>query len=336
MNEINTTTTKREALLRVEHLMTQFRTDEGVARAVEDVSFDVYPGETLGIVGESGSGKSVTALSILRLVTGDIKCGRIFFEGTDLLSLSEREMRQIRGKDIAMIFQDPMTSLDPVYTIGFQIEEAILKHNSMGRAQAREIAVNMLRKVGIPNPEKRINDYPHQLSGGMRQRVMIAMGLCCEPKLLIADEPTTALDVTIQAQILDLMRNLKKESDMSIVLITHDLGVVAGMCDRVAVMYCGRIVEMGTVGQVFHDPRHKYTMGLLGSIPRMDKDMDVLNVIEGSVPSIVTLPKGCAFHPRCPYAKERCREQQPEFVKVDEGHYAACILANTTEEATGK
>lgn len=334
MNKINDN--PRKMLLSVQHLMTQFKTDEGIAHAVEDVSFDVYSGETLGIVGESGSGKSVTALSILRLVTGDIKCGKILFGETDILSLSERQMRQIRGKDIAMIFQDPMTSLDPVYTIGFQIEEAILKHNSIGRVQAKELAIAMLRKVGIPNPDKRIADYPHQLSGGMRQRVMIAMGLCCSPKLLIADEPTTALDVTIQAQILDLMRDLKKESDMAIILITHDLGVVAGMCDRVAVMYCGRIVEMGTVHQVFHDPRHKYTVGLLHSIPRMDKELDVLNVIEGSVPSIVTLPSGCSFHPRCPHAQARCSKDLPEFVEVDKGHYAACHFASSLQEVSGK
>lgn len=333
MNKINGNSDK--TLLSVQHLMTHFKTDEGIAHAVEDVSFDVYNGETLGIVGESGSGKSVTALSILRLVTGDIKCGKILFEGTDILALAERQMRQIRGKDIAMIFQDPMTSLDPVYTVGFQIQEAILKHSNIGRAQAKELAITMLRKVGIPNPDKRINDYPHQLSGGMRQRVMIAMGLCCSPKLLIADEPTTALDVTIQAQILDLMRDLKKESDMSIILITHDLGVVAGMCDRVAVMYCGRIVEMGTVHQVFHDPRHKYTVGLLHSIPRMDKELDVLNVIEGSVPSIVTLPSGCSFHPRCPHAQACCSHDLPDFIKVDEGHYAACHFANV-QEVTGE
>ena len=261
---------KSEKLLEVRHLKTQFSTDEGIAHAVEDVSFDLKRGETLGIVGESGSGKSVTMLSVIRLVTGKITDGEILFDGRDLRKLSDKEMIALRGKDITMVFQDPMTSLDPVYTIGFQLMEPILKHNKCSRQEAFDRAVQMLEKVGIANARERMKEYPHQLSGGMRQRVIIAMALTCNPKMLIADEPTTALDVTIQAQILDLMKQLKKDSDMSIILITHDLGVVAQMCDRVNVMYCGQIVESAPVNELFHDPRHKYTQGLLHSVPRLD------------------------------------------------------------------
>ena len=281
---------KSEKLLEVRHLKTQFSTDEGIAHAVEDVSFDLKRGETLGIVGESGSGKSVTMLSVIRLVTGKITDGEILFDGRDLRKLSDKEMIALRGKDITMVFQDPMTSLDPVYTIGYQLMEPILKHNKCSRQEAFDRAVQMLEKVGIANARERMKEYPHQLSGGMRQRVIIAMALTCNPKLLIADEPTTALDVTIQAQILDLMKQLKKDSDMSIILITHDLGVVAQMCDRVNVMYCGQIVESAPVNDLFHDPRHKYTQGLPHSIPRLDQEADKLDVIQGSVPSIVMLP----------------------------------------------
>ena len=318
---------KSEKLLEVRHLKTQFSTDEGIAHAVEDVSFDLKRGETLGIVGESGSGKSVTMLSVIRLVTGKITDGEILFDGRDLRKLSDKEMIALRGKDITMVFQDPMTSLDPVYTIGYQLMEPILKHNKCSRQEAFDRAVQMLEKVGIANARERMKEYPHQLSGGMRQRVIIAMALTCNPKLLIADEPTTALDVTIQAQILDLMKQLKKDSDMSIILITHDLGVVAQMCDRVNVMYCGQIVESAPVNELFHDPRHKYTQGLLHSIPRLDQEADKLDVIQGSVPSIVMLPTGCRFHPRCPYATEKCRTAVPEMVQVGEEHFAACHYA---------
>ena len=318
---------KSEKLLEVRHLKTQFSTDEGIAHAVEDVSFDLKRGETLGIVGESGSGKSVTMLSVIRLVTGKITDGEILFDGRDLRKLSDKEMIALRGKDITMVFQDPMTSLDPVYTIGFQLMEPILKHNKCSRQEAFDRAVQMLEKVGIANARERMKEYPHQLSGGMRQRVIIAMALTCNPKMLIADEPTTALDVTIQAQILDLMKQLKKDSDMSIILITHDLGVVAQMCDRVNVMYCGQIVESAPVNELFHDPRHKYTQGLLHSVPRLDQEADKLDVIQGSVPSIVMLPTGCRFHPRCPYATEKCRTAAPEMVQVGEEHFAACHYA---------
>ena len=318
---------KSEKLLEVRHLKTQFSTDEGIAHAVEDVSFDLKRGETLGIVGESGSGKSVTMLSVIRLVTGKITDGEILFDGRDLRKLSDKEMIALRGKDITMVFQDPMTSLDPVYTIGYQLMEPILKHNKCSRQEAFDRAVQLLEKVGIANARERMKEYPHQLSGGMRQRVIIAMALTCNPKLLIADEPTTALDVTIQAQILDLMKQLKKDSDMSIILITHDLGVVAQMCDRVNVMYCGQIVESAPVNELFHDPRHKYTQGLLHSIPRLDQEADKLDVIQGSVPSIVMLPTGCRFHPRCPYATEKCRTAAPEMVQVGEEHFAACHYA---------
>lgn len=316
-----------DILLEVRHLKTQFSTDEGIAKAVDDSSFYMKRGETLGIVGESGSGKSVTALSIMRLVTGEITGGEIIYNGKDLLKLSERQMEKLRGNEITMIFQDPMTSLDPVYTIGFQMTEAILCHRKISRAEAKKIAVKMLEAVGISNPEARLGDYPHQFSGGMRQRVMIAMALCLNPTLLIADEPTTALDVTIQAQILDLIRKLKSEHDLSVILITHDLGVVAEMCDRVLVMYCGQVVESGTAEEIYYNPRHKYTQGLLSSIPRLDKEADRLSVIEGSVPNIVRLPTGCRFHTRCPYSCERCRKEQPEMVEVSPGHMAACHFA---------
>ena len=324
---------KQEKILEVRHLKTQFSTDEGIAHAVEDVSFDLWKGETLGIVGESGSGKSVTMLSVMRLVTGKITDGEILFEGRDLLKLSESEMISLRGKDITMVFQDPMTSLDPVYTIGYQLMEPILKHQKVGKKEAFDLAVRMLEKVGISNAEQRMKEYPHQLSGGMRQRVIIAMALTCNPRLLIADEPTTALDVTIQAQILELMKQLKQDSDMSIILITHDLGVVAQMCDRVNVMYCGQIVESAPVEQLFHDPRHKYTQGLLNSIPRLDQEAETLDVIQGSVPSIVMLPSGCRFHPRCPYATDKCRSEAPAMVQVDAEHYAACHYALEKKEA---
>ena len=327
------TATENKALLVVENLKTRFRTDEGTAHAVDGVSFEVHQGETLGIVGESGSGKSVTSLSIMRLVTGEITDGSVLLDGKDLLKLTEKEMQDVRGKEITMVFQDPMTSLDPVYTIGYQMIEAIRTHEKVSKEQAFDTAVQMLKKVGIPDGKRTMGEYPHQLSGGMRQRIMIAMALCCNPKLLIADEPTTALDVTIQAQILELIREIKADSDMSVILITHDLGVVAGMCDRVCVMYCGQIVESGPAEAIFADPRHKYTLGLLGSIPRMDVEVDTLPVIPGNVPSIVMIPSGCRFHPRCAYATERCRTEVPEMREVTPGHCAACHLADVPKSA---
>ncbi|PZN06662.1 MAG: dipeptide ABC transporter ATP-binding protein DppD, partial [Bacillota bacterium] len=287
-------------------------------------------GETLAVVGESGCGKSVTALSIMRLIPsppGRIEAGEILFEGRDLLRLPEEEMRHIRGNEISMIFQEPMTSLNPVFTVGDQIAEVFMLHRGMGRREALEQAVEMLRHVGIPAPERRVREYPHQMSGGMRQRVMIAMALACHPKLLIADEPTTALDVTIQAQILDLMRRLKEELGMAILLITHDLGVVAEMAERVVVMYAGRVVEEGDVYSVFRNPVHPYTEGLLRSIPRLDEDRERLPAIEGTVPSPGQMPRGCPFHPRCPYATDTCREVEPRLEQLGEGRYAACHLA---------
>ncbi len=316
-------------LLEVTDLRTYFRTDQGMARAVDGVSFTVEKGEVLGIVGESGSGKSVTSLSILRLVPrppGEIMEGSsVRFDGRELLTLSEREMRSVRGNDIAMIFQEPMTSLNPVYTVGEQIAEAVRLHRKVTRKEAREQAIRMLRLVGIPSPEERADTYPHQLSGGQRQRVMIAIALSCEPDLLIADEPTTALDVTIQAQILELIAELRNRLGMAVVLITHDLGVVAEVCDRVLVMYGGQIVEQGTATQIFTQPRHPYTQGLLRAIPRLGARTDALEVIPGTVPSPTDWPQGCRFRGRCPYEFEKCPEHPPLFEPVP-GHYDRCWL----------
>ena len=319
-----------EKLLQVKNLKTQFSTDEGIARAVDGISFDIYPGETVGLVGESGSGKTVTALSIMGLHTGKVTEGEILFHGKDLLRLSHRDMQNIRGGEIGMIFQDPMTSLDPVFTVGFQLREAIRRHrNVSSKDEATKLAIKALRDVGIPQPEVRINNYPHQLSGGMRQRVSIAMAVVCGAELLIADEITTALDMTIQAQILELLREDQRQRGNSILMITHDLGVVAEMCDRVMVMYCGRIVESGTTDQIFHDPQHWYTKGLLSSIPKIDQKVDRLTTIEGVVPSITNLPDGCRFHPRCPAACEKCRTGTPSMVECGLSHYSACVLASS-------
>ena len=317
---------KADELLRMDGLQTYFHTEEGVARAVDGVSFHIESGETLGLVGESGCGKSVTALSILRLIDspGRIDGGSILFDGRDLLSLPKRSMRRVRGRDIAMIFQEPMTSLNPVFTIGYQIEEAIRLHQRKQGVNPREVAVEMLRKVGIGNPERRVTEYPHQLSGGMKQRAMIAMALVCRPALLIADEPTTALDVTIQAQILDLVRNLQREMGMAVLLITHDLGVVAEMADRVAVMYAGRVVEMAGVRDLFADPKHPYTVGLFKSLPSLIGGKDRLAVIPGTVPSPIGLPEGCRFCPRCPMAIDRCKAEYPPFEEKASGHWSAC------------
>ena len=322
-------------LLEVDDLKTYFYTREGVVRAVDGVSFTVYPGETLAVVGESGCGKSVTSLSIMRLIAsppGRIVSGRLMFGGRDLRGLTEDEMRQVRGNEISMIFQEPMTSLNPVLTIGRQIAEALVLHRGMTRVEALARAVEMLTLVNIPEAARRIEQYPHQLSGGMRQRVMIAMALACNPRLLIADEPTTALDVTIQAQILDLMRALKEKTGTAIVLITHDLGVVAEMAQRVVVMYAGRKVEEAQVGQLFAQPRHPYTQGLLNSIPKLEEAGATartrLEEIPGMVPSLKDEIVGCIFAPRCQHAVERCRREYPPLEQKAPGHFVACWEAD--------
>jgi len=320
---------KKEAkkLIDVNDLKTYFYTEDGVVRAVDGVDFEIYPGETLGIVGESGCGKSVTSLSIMRLIEsppGKIAGGSIMFDGKDLTKLSQNEMRKIRGNDISMIFQEPMTSLNPVYTVGDQIMEAILLHKDVNKKEAREQSIDMLRKVGISLPEQRVDEYPHQLSGGMRQRVMIAMALSCDPQLLIADEPTTALDVTIQAQILDLMNGLKDKFNMAIMMITHDLGVIAEISDRVAVMYAGKIVEYTDVKTLFANPKHPYTWGLMHSIPRLDKEVEKLSAIPGIVPSPLNFPPGCKYNTRCPLADEKCRTEEAPLVEVEPGHKVRC------------
>lgn len=328
-----------ERVLEVNNLRTHFFTDEGVVPSVDGVSFYIDQEETLGVVGESGCGKSVTSLSIMRLVPsppGKIVGGEILFEGDNLVKKSQDQMRHIRGNEMAMIFQEPMSSLNPVYSVGNQIAETVALHERVSKREAFNRAVEMLRLVGIPSPEQRARDYPHQLSGGMRQRVMIAMALACNPKLLIADEPTTALDVTIQAQILDLMKKLKSEFHAAIMLITHDLGVVAEMCDRIAVMYAGKVVEEGTTAQIFREPLHPYTEGLLASIPRIDETrQDKLHVIEGTVPNLLHLPKGCSFAPRCPKAMDICRREEPTLEEVEDGRKVSCWLhAKGTEAAS--
>jgi len=322
-------------LLEVSNLRTTFRTDAGIARAVDGVSFGVQEGEVLGIVGESGSGKSVTSLSIMRLIPqppGQIEKGSsIRLRGEELLSASEKRMREIRGNEIAMIFQEPMTSLNPVFTVGEQIVEAIRLHKGLSKQEARAAAIEMLRLVGIPNPEERIDQYPHSMSGGQRQRVMIAMALSCEPALLVADEPTTALDVTIQAQILDLINELRTRLRMAIILITHDLGVVAEVCDRVVVMYAGEVVEEGPVAEVFRDPRHPYTQGLLQAVPRLGEVKDKLAVIPGTVPSPVSWPVGCRFHTRCPYGWDLCVKEHPDLFDAGESQRSRCWLEKHPE-----
>lgn len=318
-----------EVLLRVSDLATHFHTEEGVVKAVDGVDFEVRRGEVVGVVGESGCGKSMTSMSILRLVPkpqGKIVRGQMIFEGKDLLSLSEEEMRKIRGNRIALISQDPMTSLNPVLTIGEQIMEAIMLHQGLDKHAAKNKAIEMLRKVGIPSPEKRVDEYPHQFSGGMRQRAIIAMALSCEPQLLIADEPTTALDVTIQAQILDLMREIKEKSGAGILFITHDLGVVAEMCDFVCVMYAGKVVEATDVFTLFKTPSHPYTIGLLKSIPRLDDVKERLEPIDGQPPSLSKLPPGCSFAARCPEVQDVCRKKEPELKQVGVNQFARCLM----------
>lgn len=307
---------QQKPLLEIKHLTTVFDTDAGQVKAVNDLSLVVPEGKTLGVVGESGSGKSVMSLSILRLIRepGRIAEGEILMRGEDLLKLPEKALRRIRGNKISMIFQEPMTSLNPVFTVGEQIAEAYQIHQDMGKSRALARSVDMLKQVGIPSPEKRASQYPFELSGGMRQRVMIAMALACNPDLLIADEPTTALDVTIQAQILDLIKNLQAELNMSVIMITHNLGVVAETCDFVAVMYCGKVVEYADVETLFRDPKHPYTIGLFNSLPRHDEDRDELIAIQGSVPNPTDLPEGCAFAPRCADARPFCTQEAPPLL----------------------
>jgi peptide/nickel transport system ATP-binding protein len=332
-----------EVILEVDGLKTHFFTDDGVLPSVDGVSFEIRRGRTLGLVGESGSGKSVTSLSILRLIPdppGKIVDGKILFGGKDLTKISDASMRKIRGNDISMIFQEPMTSLNPVFTVGNQIVEAILLHQDLTYTEAREYAIDMLEKVGIPAPRQRIDEYPHQMSGGMKQRCMIAMALACKPKLLIADEPTTALDVTIQAQILELLKSLQEDVGMSILFITHDLGVVAETCDEVAVMYAGRIVEYGDVFTVFERPAHPYSIGLFNSLPTVEtgNSSNRLYVIPGMVPRPQDFPSGCRFRTRCEFATEKCA-RLPPTVTLEDGHQAACWYAEEvragTKERTG-
>jgi oligopeptide/dipeptide ABC transporter ATP-binding protein len=324
-----------DRLIEVNKLCTEFFTDDGVIRAVDNVSFSIKRGEVLGIVGESGCGKSVTALSIMRLVPsppGRITQGVINFEGRNLIGLSDREYRHIRGNRIAMIFQDPMTSLNPVFTVGHQICEAIRVHQRLNKRQSLEKSIEMLTKVGIPEPKRRMREYPHQFSGGMRQRAMIAMALSCEPELLIADEPTTALDVTIQAQILELMKQLRSRYGMTLMFITHDLGVIAENADNIMVMYAGKVVEKGDVYTIFDSPAHPYTQGLINSIPSVDEESatqrGMLKTIPGIVPNLLGIPPGCRFRERCEFASERCSRVEPELTEIEEGHHVACYVTS--------
>jgi len=315
-------------LLEVRDLRTSFYTDEGEVKAVDGVSFTLTQGKTLGIVGESGSGKSITALSILKLLAnnGKIIGGEVRFKGEDLLSYSDKQMRDIRGNAISMIFQEPMTSLNPVFTVGQQISESLMKHQDMSKRAAHLKSIELLKLVGIPSPDKRVKQYPYELSGGMRQRVMIAMALACNPEILIADEPTTALDVTIQAQILRLIRDLQKQLGMSVIMITHDLGVVAETCESVAVMYAGQVVEYSDVVTLFQNPKHPYTIGLMNSLPRHDVELEKLESISGNVPNPKEMPTGCRFAPRCPAATDLCRNVMPDLLKDDAGNDVRCWI----------
>jgi peptide/nickel transport system ATP-binding protein len=328
-----------EPILSIRNLAVEFKTDDGIVHAVDDITYDVFPGETLGIVGESGSGKSVSTLSILGLIPqppGRIVSGEAIFKGRDLLTLKKKELRRFRGDEVAMVFQDPMTSLNPVLKVGFQLGEAIKTHFPKERDDAiKERVIDLLRIVGVPNPETRHDQYPHEFSGGMRQRAMIAMSIANSPSLLIADEPTTALDVTIQAQVLQVMKRVQAETHAATILITHDLGIVAEMCDRVLVMYAGRIVESGDVSTIFVRPRHPYTIGLMDSLPRLTEDEEWLHPIPGQPPSLINRPPGCAFHPRCFLSQGRaaCREEVPELRPIEgQGHGSACRFADELRE----
>lgn len=331
------------ALLEIKDLQTQFFTSAGTVKAVDGVSYTVEQGETVAVVGESGSGKSVTAMSIMRLIPwppGKIVGGSIMFDGQDLLALSEDEMRSIRGRDIGMIFQEPMTSLNPVLTIGMQLTEPMIAHLNMTQEEATAKAVDLLGLVGISEPERRLVQYPHHLSGGMRQRVVIAMALACDPKLIIADEPTTALDVTIQAQILELMKNLTRDLGVAMIIITHNLGVVARYADRVNVMYAGRIIESGNASDIYHRPRHPYTLALLKSVPRMDRQRtDKLDPVDGQPPDLTQLDEGCSFRPRCRFATDQCAKSFPVLEEIEPGHTSACFekenLAKEVKEVVG-
>ena len=322
-------------LLEVDDLKMYFHTEDGVVRAVDGVSYTLDRGETLGVVGESGSGKSVTHMTMMGLIpmpTGKIEGGSVLYRGHDLLNMPEAQMQHVRGNDIAMIFQDPMTSLNPVYKIGKQVGEGLRLHRGYSKEQALKRAVELLDAVGIPEPEKRVNEYPHQFSGGMRQRVMIAMALACDPDILIADEPTTALDVTIQAQIIELMQEMQEKNGNAIVMITHDLGVVADIADKIMVMYAGRPVEFGTADEIFYESRHPYTWGLIRSIPEQATDeKKPLTPIHGNPPALSNLPKGCVFSPRCPYATDKCRAERPQRFETGTGHYAACHYAGDAD-----
>ena len=316
-----------EYTLKIEHLKTQFHTRKGVVPAVDDVSIEIPKGKIIGLVGESGCGKSMTAMSVMQLVKkpGKVVDGKVMLLGRDLLEATPKEMQKVRGQEISMIFQEPMTSLNPVYTVGHQVREAILLHQDVSRAEAKEQVLEIFRQVGIPEPEKRYNAYPHQLSGGLRQRVMIGMAMVCKPELLIADEPTTALDVTIEAQILRLMKQLRDTQGTSILLITHNMGVVAQMCDYVYVMYAGKVMEQGETFELFEHTRHPYTAGLLQSIPRLDYQVDRLYSIRGVVPNLLKLPQGCSFCTRCDHADDRCRAERPELYETAPGHRARCF-----------
>jgi peptide/nickel transport system ATP-binding protein len=327
-----------EPLLSIEDLVVEFKTEDGVVHAVDGVSYELYPGEILGIVGESGSGKSVSTLALLGLIPmppGKIVSGTAMFKGRDLLKLKKRELRKVRGNDVAMIFQDPMTSLNPVLTVGSQLGEAIKTHfPDQKDAEVKKRVIELLTLVGVPNPETRYSQYPHEFSGGMRQRAMIAMGMSNSPSLLIADEPTTALDVTIQAQVLEVLKRVQHETEAATILITHDLGIVAEMCDRVLVMYAGHIVESGTVETIFRSPRHPYTIGLMNSLPKLTEDEEWLEPITGAPPSLINLPPGCPFHPRCFLARERCQQENPPLAPVDGAtHLSACHFS---EELIGR
>jgi peptide/nickel transport system ATP-binding protein len=330
---------KDAPLLEVKNLETAFDIDGTYYNAVDKVSFNVKPGQIVGIVGESGCGKSVMSLSIMNLLpkeSGKIKSGEVIFDGINLEKMSEAQINKIRGKDVSMIFQEPMTSLNPVFTIGYQLQEVLFNHLKISKQEARQRAIALLKSIGISRPDKIVDEYPHQLSGGMRQRVMIAIAIACQPKLLIADEPTTALDVTVQAQILELLKEIQSVNDMSVILITHDLGVIAEMCDEVLVMYAGRIVERTDVDTLFHNPKHPYTTLLLGAIPKMDGQEERLSSIQGIVPSLINMPlTGCRFANRCPKAMPECQELTPLLEDVEQGHEVACLLFETSKPTEG-